>query len=246
MPLPLLSLIPLAVEGATAVGELLGAKKAKKRANIPSSVDSRMSAYESELNNQRANLSTGNAYKGFIDSLDKERAATTEKLTKATGGFYGNAIAGAQALNDTYGESLSKFGQSAMGLGADYDQMKGQVVRDMSMRKFNVDQQNYLQNESDYRTKKQSGYENLFSTLEGIAGLDFGGQKVSQDAVSETLDLTAYDDNGTEGFKIDETDTFDMVDEPYGTPSPAFGENYFKPKPFGSNFLSKKKYTLSY
>lgn len=241
MPLPLLSLIPLAVEGATAVGELLGAKKAKKRANIPASVDSRMSAYESELNNQRANLSTGNAYKSFVDSLDKERAATTEQLTKATGGYYGNAIAGAQALNDTYGESLSKFGQGALGLEADYDQMVGNVVRDMSMRKFNVDQQNYLQNESDYRTKKQSGLENLFGTLEGLAGLDFGSKNVSEDKVSETLDLTAYDDEG--GFKFDETETVDMTD---GMPSASFKENYYNPKPFGSNFLSKKKYTLSY
>lgn len=238
--------VPLAiagVEAGTGVAQLIAANKAKKRAHIPSTVDSRTNEYDAELNNMRANLSTGAAYRGFIDSLDKERAATTQAITKSTGGYYGAAVGAAGRLNDTYGESLSKFGQSALGLQSDYMQLHGGVVKDMAARKYNIEEQNYLQNESDYKTQQQSGIGNLFAALESAAGTKIGGSGGGGTGdVSGLIEKTAYDE-------LPQTPTANAssITDPtkQAVPDP-FANNFYNPSKFGSDFMKKKKYSLSY
>lgn len=246
MPLPLIPLAIGAVQAGMGVAQLLSAKNAKKRAHIPSTVDSRQKEYDSELMNQRANMSTGTAYRGFIDSLDKERANATEQLTKSTGGYYGAAVSGAQRLNDSYGDSLAKFGQNALNAETDLLQLHGANVNRMADRKYNIEQQKNLQNLSDYKTDRQSGFGNLFGALETVAGLDFGsGNKVSADDMSGLLERTAYDDvPDLDDLGVD-TDSLDMAGFDEGA-SEGFTENFYNPKPFGDSFMKKKKFSLPY
>lgn len=228
------------------IAQLISAKANNKRAVLPASVDSRMSTHLAELNNMRAGLSTGNAYRGFLDSLDDQRAEATARLTKATGGNFNAAITGSQRLNEAFGDSASKFGANALDTRLGYDNLIGQETQKISDREYNLQQQNYLQQKTEATQNKQAGFSNLFAALEDLSGIDIPGKKVDEAGL---LDRTAYSSPSAEleslsmggpGMATGITTPSSPVD------SVGFGDSYFNPQTFGSNFLKSKKYSLSF
>lgn len=251
MPLPIIPLLTTAAELGVSAAQLISAHANKKRIVPPSSEDSRQDMFLKELNQNRANLSTGSAYRSFIDSINQDEANTINTVTKNAGGYVGAAIGAADTINKSAGDAKAKLGGEALNVQDQVNQERGALISEMAKRKYDVQLMKYGQNQADYRENKQAGFSNLLATLGTIDPSDYAKKTPDTGTTDPTSSLlSSWYGGGTDSNKIEGVPLLNPSKGGFADKLMQTGLDLQQPEPFSplnltgggiSDWLMKKK-----